>query len=189
MEFVLPGEAIAVSEEFAGAEGTAERKDGSIVSTRPGFKNLDAKTRVASVRSASVTRKIRSGDLVYGLVQDLYESVALIQFEPAEPKGVHIASSNTYAYLRISEVQRGYVDNFRDVLRIGDYVCARIKEVTPLGIYLTLMAPDLGVVKASCSRCRAFMEKKGRVFACPSCGSREPRKPAESSFETKGGLK
>ena len=179
----MPGDAIAVSEEFVGGGGTAELADGTIVATRVGAKCQDSKSRLVSVRSKSATRFIEPGDEVFALVQDLYDSVALLQFEAAEPKGVHVSAGNTYAYLRISEVQRGYVDNFRDVLRIGDFVRARIKEVTPLGIYLTIMAPDLGVVKASCSRCRTFMERKGRVFACPSCGSKESRKAAAFSFE------
>ncbi len=178
--FVVPGDSIAFSEEFASGEGTFEEKDGSVVATRMGKASLDAKARSASVSSLVSTVPLKAGDLVYGKVQDLYDTVALVQFEPAPEKGIYRAASNTYAYLRISEVQRGFVENFRDVLRIGDFVRARIKEVTKMGIYLTMMAPDLGVVKAFCSNCRNPLSFRGRILVCPNCGSKEERKTAQS---------
>ncbi len=179
-KMVVPGDFIAVSEEFAASDGTLEEKDGKIIATRVGISRLDAKGRSASVVPFSATVSLAAGDLVYGKVQDLYDSVALVQFEPVVEKKHFKAASNTYAYLRISEVQRGFVENFRDVLRIGDYVRANIKEVTKMGIYLTIAAPDLGVVKAFCSRCRNPLSFRGRILVCPSCGSKEERKTAQA---------
>lgn len=179
-KLVMPGDAIAFSEEFASSDGTFEEKDGRVIASRLGRSRLDPKGRTASVYSLRATIPLKAGDLVYGKVQDLYDTVALVQFEPVPEKGVFRAASNTYAYLRISEVQRGFVENFRDVVRIGDFVRARIKEVTKMGIYLTMMAPDLGVVKACCSNCRKTLSFRGRILVCPHCGSKEERKTAQN---------
>ncbi len=179
-KLVIPGDFIAVSEEFAAAEGTIEEKDGKITATRVGRSRLDPRSRSASVAPFAATVPLKAGDLVYGKVQDLYDTVALVQFEPVVEKKRFKAASNTYAYLRISEMQRGFVESFRDVLRIGDYVRARIKEVTKMGIYLTVSAPDLGVVKAFCSRCRNQLSFRGRILVCPACGNKEERKTAQA---------
>ncbi len=176
----VPGDFVAVSEEFASSEGTFEDHDGKVIATRVGKSLIDPKARMASVRAYSKTIPLKDGDLVYGKVQDLYDTVALVQFEPVQAKREFKAASNTYAYLRISEVKRGYVENFRDVLRIGDYIRARIKEVTKMGIYLTIIAPDLGVVKPYCSNCRKQLAFRGRILVCPNCGSKEERKTAET---------
>ncbi|MFQ5405706.1 MAG: exosome complex RNA-binding protein Csl4 [Candidatus Micrarchaeia archaeon] len=178
---VFPGECVAVSEEFAAERGTVETKDGKILSVCVGNAVLDSNKRSAGVKCAKLAERLSAGDLVYGSVQDVYDSVSLVRFQPVEENGVFKASSRTYAYLRISEIQRGYVESFRDVLKIGDYIRARVKEITPLGVYLTVMDVDLGVVRAHCSKCRAHLQERGRLFVCFACGFKETRKAARKS--------
>ena len=53
---------------------------------------------------------------------------------------------------------------------------ARIKEIKPLGIYLTVIENDLGVLRAFCSQCRREMLFTARGFYCKACESGEDRK-------------
>ncbi|MBI5228555.1 exosome complex RNA-binding protein Csl4 [Candidatus Micrarchaeota archaeon] len=166
----VPGEFLATTEEFMPSEGTYE-SEGKIYASIAGMKKEDARRRSVSVIGSEI-KKLKRGDIVYGIVQDLYDTVALVRFEP-EKKA---AASSTYAYLRISEIKRGYVESFRDFLKIGDLIRAKVIEITPLGIYLTLAEKDLGVLKGFCSNCRSELELKGTVLVCPECRNNERRK-------------
>lgn len=174
---ILPGEFLATSEESVGGQGTFE-EEGKLFAAVEGKQVADNRARSVSVATPTVVRPLAAGDYAYALVHDLYESVALMEFEPVSRKGERIASHNNYAYLRISEIQRGYTEHFRDFLRIGDVVKARVKEITSLGIYLTIADSELGVVKSHCARCKAELEPRGRVMVCPACGNKEQRKMA-----------
>ena len=175
---VVPGQQIAVSEEGVAAAGATEA-DGIIYSTVVGRTFVDPHTYAISVKKPQrALVSLKEGDLVRGLVHDIYDTVALIEFLPLEAPHERKAYTNRFAYLRISEVSRNYVENFRDVLRIGDFLVAKVKEIKPLGIYLSIMDPKFGVVKARCGYCRREMKRAGRVMACPNCNNREPRKMA-----------
>lgn len=150
---VLPGQQVAVSEEGEAQAGTIE-SDGAVVATVAGSVFIDPQNYGISVKAARPLSSLRPGDRVTGLVHDIYDTVALVEFLPDASGPERKAYHNRFAYLRISEVSRSYVESFRDVLRIGDVVAARVKEIKPLGIYLSIMDRDLGVVKARCTVCR-----------------------------------
>jgi len=177
---ILPGDFLAVSEESIGGQGTFEEKDGRIYASVAGKKVVDNRARSVLVEAPLNVRPLAVGDPVFGLVHDLYEMVALLEFAPFSRKGERIASHNNYGYLRISEVRHGYSEQFRDWLRIGDLVKARVKEITSLGIYLTIADADLGVIRAFCTQCKHELEPRGRVMVCPACGNKEQRKMASS---------
>lgn len=172
----FPGTVLATSEEGAASRGTFD-SDGTIISTVAGKSGIDSTTYDISVTPFKQVTPLRAGDLVKGLVHDIYDTVALVEFLPVGNKD-RKAVSNRMAYLRISEVSRDYVENFRDVLRIGDVILARVKEVKPLGIYLSIIDRDLGVIAAKCTYCRRELAETGRGLVCPNCGSREQRKVA-----------
>ncbi|MGC9114183.1 MAG: exosome complex RNA-binding protein Csl4 [Candidatus Micrarchaeia archaeon] len=174
---ILPGDFMATVEESLGGEGTFE-EDGRVYAAVRGNAVCDVRSRSVAVAAPLIARPLREGDLCYAVVHDLFDMVALLKFQPADFKGVRVASHNSSAFLRISEVQRGYTEDFRDFLRIGDVLRARVKEITSLGIYLTIADNDLGVVRAFCSNCRHEMQLRGRVFVCSNCGNREGRKLA-----------
>ena len=176
-KFVLPGAALAVSEEGVAAAGTAEA-DGVIYSTIAGEPVTDPQTYSITVRARKALSPLKQGDDVFALVHDIYDTVSLVEFLPIAGSNERKSSYNRFAYLRISDVSRDYIENFRDVLRIGDVIRARVKEIKPLGIYLTVNSPELGVVKARCTVCRKPMQISGQLLSCPNCKSREQRKCA-----------
>ncbi|MFH0835850.1 MAG: exosome complex RNA-binding protein Csl4 [Candidatus Micrarchaeota archaeon] len=168
----LPGDFVAANEEYVAGKGVFEASDG-IYSAVAGELLQDHEARTVSVKAAKLVRPLRAGDPVYALVQNVYDSVCLLTFQPVR-KGV--SASSKYAYMRISEVTQGYAEKFRDYLRIGDYLKARVKEVTPLGIYLTMADSELGVIKAFCTNCHGLLVLENGEFHCSNCGGSERRK-------------
>lgn len=168
----VPGNFIATVEELTPGAGVLE-EEGKLYAAIQGQKQVEGLG--VSIKNSKATRRLAKGDLVYGLIQDVYDSVSLIEFQPVEK---NIAVPNNYAYLRISEIQKRYTETFGEHIKIGDFIKAKVVEVKPLGIYLTIAWPELGVVKAFCSNCRKEMKDEGRVFVCRECGSTETRKKA-----------
>ncbi|MBI5177514.1 exosome complex RNA-binding protein Csl4 [Candidatus Micrarchaeota archaeon] len=171
----IPGDFLGVSEEFVSGEATVEEA-GGIYAVAAGRKMKDESARKVWVAARKIARPLAVGDLVYGLVQDVYDTVALVEISPVPVGGRTPAWDNRMAYLRISEVKQGYVEHFRDWLRIGDYIRGRIVEIKPLGTYLTIKERDLGVVKVLCARCKEGHSFSGERGACPACGFSEQRK-------------
>ena len=165
---MIPGDNLAHAEERA-AEANTFEDDGCVYSLATG-RLVDEKGGVSVAKPGRMARNIKPGDLVYGTIEDIYDQIALVRFEPAQ-KGV--SANRTYCYIRISELSQNYARDFRDYFKIGDYIRARAKEVKELGTYLTIVDTDLGVVKAFCSRDRTELSPEG---VCPKCGNRERRK-------------
>ncbi|MFH1257440.1 MAG: hypothetical protein ABIG96_02805 [Candidatus Micrarchaeota archaeon] len=194
-EIVTPGELLGMEEEFFGNEKTFA-EEGSVYSLVLGEKKmLNKQVQVVSPKFA---RQLQKDDIVVGRVEDLYDSVALIVIQSGDelerlanaPKaGVSApeaderkAIGKTYTYLRITEIAKnaGYIENFRQFIKIGDIVRAKVIDVAPLGTYLTIAEEKLGVIKARCSRCRAKLTQQDRAMRCLECGNTESRKMAGS---------
>src|SRR5438034_11620586 len=69
-KMVLPGDEIAVAEEFEPGEGTYEAK-GLVFAATPGVLELDTANRVARVRAFNPHAQLRVGDIVYAVVDDI----------------------------------------------------------------------------------------------------------------------
>ncbi len=175
MTKVLPGDFLADIEESVGGANTFE-EEGHVYAASQGVRRDDAAARVVGVQADTTVRLAGGGDLVYGRVRDIFEAMASIEIQAVESRSRRPVVNDSVAYLRISEVQRGYLERFRDVIRIGDMVRARVVQTSPLAVYVSIKDPDLGVVRAACSRCRAWMDYHSNFFLCPECGSREERK-------------
>ncbi|MEM0475908.1 MAG: exosome complex RNA-binding protein Csl4 [Candidatus Norongarragalinales archaeon] len=179
MKLVVPGDFLCYSEEYSPGANAFENSEGKVFASTVGSeKRIDASREIA-VYSPRVKRALRAGDLVYARVEDLYDTVALLRMRPA---ATNVAPNSDSAFLRISEIRRGFVESFRGNIGIGDVLVARVKEVTPLGVYLTIIEDSLGVLRAFCSNCRNEMLFTSRGFYCKACAASEQRKtPAASS--------
>ncbi|MBI4406767.1 exosome complex RNA-binding protein Csl4 [Candidatus Micrarchaeota archaeon] len=172
----LPGEFAGIAEEIAPDKNTFE-ENGNIYSSVIGLPVINKAKRSVSVQAFNKVKPLSPGDIIVGFVSEIYDQIAqvrIISVEGRERTAVH----NVVAFIRISEIIKSYVENFRDHLRTGDYLRAEVIEITDLGTYLSISKPELGVVKAFCSRCRGETEKKESVFLCRECGFRERRKAA-----------
>ncbi|MBI5636050.1 exosome complex RNA-binding protein Csl4 [Candidatus Micrarchaeota archaeon] len=172
---VLPGEFLSTDEESTGEQGTFEDK-GSIYASVYGKSVVDVKKRSVSIDAAGKLRKLLRGDVVIGKIHEIYDSAALVNFEPIEDSGERIASFDSSGFLKVSELADAYVQSMRDLIKVGDYIKAKVLDPSPLGITLTIKERGLGVVKAYCSYCRTQLSQKGVNLTCPKCHSVERRK-------------
>lgn len=180
MELAFPGQFLGVSEEFVSGAGTFE-EEGKIYSLFFGELLREERTHRVSVKPRKLVRPLKPGDLVHGVVQHLYDSMAMVKFSSL-PSGNEFPANGNTAFMRISELQFGYVDRMGDCVRVGDVVRARVAQISPLATYLTIKQRDLGVVRASCTNCRRENSISGESFACVNCGWRQERKvPQQSS--------
>jgi len=175
-KLIVPGEMLGIEEEMTGNDNTYN-ENGEIFSAVIGKETVNEKRQIHVVPKKSV-RMLKRGDIVYGKIMDLFGTVAMIDIAGANEKERAVIDS--YAYLKITEIAKnaGFIRDFRQFMRIGDILKAKIIDVSPLGTYMTIADQGLGIVKAHCSKCRTELAHRGRLLICPECGNKEERKLA-----------
>jgi exosome complex component CSL4 len=172
---VLPGDEIAVAEEFEPGEGTYER-NGLVFASTPGVLDLDPANRVARVRPFNPPAALHVGDIVYGVVDDIRGMMATATVLAIHGRTRQISGENE-GTIHISNVSEDYTEDIHDMFRLGDIIRAKVIQVKP-SLQLTTAEPDLGVVRAFCSVCRGPLELRGRDLFCPRDERAEHRKIA-----------
>jgi exosome complex component CSL4 len=179
-QLVLPGEEVAILEEFSAGEGTYE-KNGVVFAGVMGKLERDMKNRVVHVRALNPPMTLSIGDIVYGTVADIRSPIITVKILKVKGSDRSIAGDNV-ASLHISKVSKAYTTDIRKELRIGDIVKAAVIQVKP-SVQLETTRSDFGVVKAECQKCRTPLERKQRSLHCPKCDRRETRKIAKDYDE------
>src|SRR5713226_209878 len=174
-KIVLPGDEIAVAEEFEPGEGTYER-DGLVFAATPGVLILDSQNRVARVRAFNPPAELKVGDIVYAVVDDIRGMMATATIQAIHGRSRQI-SGEAEGTIHISNVSEDYTEDIHDKFHLGDIVRAKVIQVKP-SVQLTTAEPNLGVVKATCSICRGPLELRGRDLYCPRDERTERRKIA-----------
>ncbi|HPM85852.1 MAG: exosome complex RNA-binding protein Csl4 [Candidatus ainarchaeum sp.] len=171
-KIILPGEKIGAEEEYVSGENTFVR-DGQIFSKTIGKLIINHETKEARIDGKKI-EELSFGDIIVGKVTLVKESSAVIELISAEDDkritGIKVAQ------LPIRNVSNEYVKDLKTMLKIGDYIRARIVMSSPLAIDLTTKEKGLGVIKAYCSKCRKEMNFNNNKMVCLECGSIEDRK-------------
>lgn len=175
-KMVLPGDEVAVAEEFEAGEGTYERQ-GLIFASMPGVLHLDQENRVARVRAFNPPAELKVGDIVYGLVDDIRGMMATATVNAVHGRSRQI-SGEADGTIHISNVSEEYTEDIRDMFHLGDIIRAKVIQVKP-SLQLTTAEGFLGVVRALCSQCRGPLELRDRSLYCPRCEQSERRKLAQ----------
>lgn len=174
-KMVLPGDEVAVAEEFEAGEGTYER-NGLIFASTPGVLHLDPENRVARVRAFNPPAELKVGDIVYAVVDDIRGMMATATVNAIHGRSRQI-SGEAEGTIHISNVSEDYTEDIRDMFHLGDIIRAKVIQVKP-SLQLTTAEGFLGVVRALCSQCRGPMELRERNLFCPRCERSERRKLA-----------
>lgn len=173
--FVLPGDEVAVVEEYLAGDGTYEER-GKVYAAQSGRLELDAMHRVARVVPFNPPAHLREGDVIYGTVSNIRSSMIEARVLALHGRDREVAGELD-ASLHISRVSGGYTEDPRDAVRLGDIVRARVTQTEP-SIQVTTAEANLGVVLGLCTQCRGAMERKGDDLFCPRCERSERRKIA-----------
>jgi len=173
---VLPGDEVAIAEEYMSGEGTYER-DGKVFASAVGELDLDTRDKMAKVILDNPPVVLQEGDVVLGEITDTKPAMAIVSVIAQEGRD-RAVSSETLASIHVSKLSSSYVEDSGDVMRPGDIVRATVIQADP-SVQLSTAGPHFGVVRALCGRCRSPLEKRGRALFCDKCDRTENRKLAD----------
>ena len=176
-QFVFPGEAVGVIEEYKPGFGTIN-DDGTIRATVPGVVGVNNDHRIITViPKAKTPNVITEGDIVIASVTDIRESNARVEIVAAEKSLGEEIVNNGNAEIYISNIKDGFAKTVGDEFSINDIVRAKVIDSSKIG--LSTVDSHLGVLKAYCTKCKTNLVRNENVLICPHCGNREYRKLAE----------
>lgn len=176
-DFVMPGDVLGVTEQFLPDEWTYD-DEGYVKAAVLGKVSINNKNRTISVVPSSGNPNVlKIGDLVYGQIRDVRGQRAMIDVEGTKEDDRGLALPYMAA-IHISQVKKGYLEKMTDAFRIGDLIEAKVSKIMGDNLDLNTADNECGVVKAMCTRCRAFMvptQKKDELY-CEVCKKKEKRK-------------
>jgi len=166
----IPGDKLAVIEEFEAGEGTYIH-DGVIRARAVGVVHKDILEKKIAVKRKRVNKLPKVGDIVIG------------QVESAQPAEVDIriyfindapSQRGFTGMLLQREESRGGRGN-RMPCKAGDLVRAKVAANVDMIIILSLACPNCGVIYALCSVCGGELVKMDSRLKCVECGNVEHR--------------
>ncbi len=174
--FVSPGSHIGSAEEAAPGKGTYE-KDSEVFASVAG--RVVREHGEATVIPKKEVMLLQPGQVVYGIVSDVMEMLALLEIESLVRGRERFVPPSDYGVLRVMNIREGFVPSAKGEMRRGDIVKARVEDIK-LGVSLSTKGFDLGVVRAYCGTCRHAMALHGNAVQCTHCGRVERRKLSKS---------
>lgn len=172
---VLPGDFISTEEEFEAGEN-AFAAQGSILSDSVGTVIENRGQKTIGVLKEKNVAAVKPNDLVFGSVVSVRENSVHLSIFSEPDENERKVLLRTFAYLPVRLVSRHYVKNLHELFKIGDLVKAKIAAVFSYGIDVRTNEPELGVIRAFCSRCRQPLHLFDFQLKCLSCGNAEKRK-------------
>ncbi len=171
--FVMPGDALAASEEVLPGDGTYD--DGyEIRAARLGRFRIDPDEHKAVVEAVTSTPAVvRVGQTIIGRVYMLKPVMAGVNVEQIVGQN-RVVSGDTNGTLHVSKIADKYVEDVGREYRLGDLLRCKVIQVEP-SIQLSTDFDGGGCVKAFCLRCRHGLSPKGHGLECLNCGRNETR--------------
>jgi len=167
---VVPGEKIAVIEEYVAGSGTVEYENGEIGARTLGRLLLDPKTKEAKVEPAKTVDSLKPGDDVLCEVEDAQDKLTVVRILSARGSPLR----NPRSAVIVMPSTRGY--GFSTMLSIGDLVFAKVLSVSDGKIDLSIRPPNCGAVLAFCEFCGAPLKRVRDGLGCRRCGKIQRRR-------------
>ncbi|WP_054835194.1 exosome complex RNA-binding protein Csl4 [Methanobrevibacter arboriphilus] len=177
-DFVMPGDVLGVSEQFLPDKWTYD-DEGYIRASVLGTVDINSSKKKISIVPSSGNPAVLNvgGDSIYGEITDVRGQRAMINVQKMKNTSRKLALPYMAA-IHISQVKKGYLEKLTDAFRIGDIIEAKVSKIMGDNLDLNTENNEDGVVKAMCTRCRAYMvptERKDEVY-CEVCDRKERRK-------------
>ena len=173
---VMPGDEIAIAEEFGPGPNTFE-KEGKLRSSIMGTVKLDLNERMASVIPHNPIVEIRPGDVVIGIVTGYRKAMAVIDIIKVVGKDRQMLPVQGDGAIHVSKVSHDYIEDITKEFQLTDIVRAKVLEVKP-HIQLTTEEEDYGVLKSVCEQCGRTLRRKTHKLYCNECDKFFYRKTA-----------
>ncbi len=175
-DIAYPGKHLGSAEEAAPGKGTYE-KEHEVYAAAAG--RVVREHGEVFVLPKKEVMQIHPGQIVYGIVADVMEQLALIEIEPLAKGRERFVPPSDYGVLRVMNIREGFVPTAKTEMKRGDVVKARV-EMTKPGIFLSTKGFDFGVVRAYCTVCRHELALSGNALKCTKCGRMDRRKLSKS---------
>lgn len=175
-KIVIPGDVVAIAEEYSPGKGTYET-DGKIVVSEAGALVLDGKTHTVMVEPINPVAEPKKKDRVLAVISDVRSSMAICEVLRIEGTDRAVTGDRD-ATLHVSTISSQYVESVGQAVRVGDVIRAEVVQSTP-SVQLSTVSNHTGVVAAHCSRCRSLLILKDRSLYCEECERSEKRKIAD----------
>jgi exosome complex component CSL4 len=173
---VLPGDKVAVSEEFLPGVHTYD-DSGVIRSLATGSVMKDMKSMEISVKPAAEPELIKVDDWVTGQVEGSQANSANVHIYFHNGKPTYKDFSGMLSLRGLSGGGRG--TRRTTPVKMGDVVRCRVFSLVNGIIHLNIDEPDMGVVAALCGNCgRPLLRGSATRVKCEECGNVEERKLA-----------
>ena len=174
--WVLPGDKVAISEEFIPGVHTYD-DSGVIRALTAGAVAKDMKNMEISVKPAAEPELIRVDDWVTGQVEGSQANSANVHIYFHNGKPTYKDFSGMLSLRGLSGGGRGA--RRTTPVKAGDVVRCRVFSLVNGLIHLTIDEPDMGVVAALCGNCgRPLLKGNATRVKCDECGNVEERKLA-----------
>jgi exosome complex component CSL4 len=171
--FKIPGEKIAVIEEFMAGPGTFI-EEGDIRSKTVGYTITDFHNKLVSIYSGNKNPVFpRKGSIVLGQVVSTQDKTAIIRILSVDRQ---LVPGQLTGVIHISTVSSDYVRTMYDATRLGDLIKAKVISNRNGVTHLSTIGREFGVIQAFCSRCGEKLTRRGRILSCPVCSNNEERK-------------
>jgi len=174
---VLPGDKLAVSEEFLPGKHTYD-DSGLIRALTAGLVQKDVKNMEISVKPAVEPEVIKVDDWVTGQVEGVQSNSANVHIYFLNGKLTYKDFSGMLNLRGLSGGGRGA--RRTTPVKTGDIVRCRVFSLLNGIIHLTIDEPDMGVVAALCGSCgKPLLRGSATRAKCDECGNVEERKLAK----------
>ena len=171
---VLPGDKLAVSEEFLPGQHVYD-DSGLLRALSVGTVQKDLKKREISVAAAALPGLLKVGDYVTGQVETAATSNSSVAIYYVNGKQTDKGFSGMLM-LRSGRRERG--GRGGPPVKLGDVVRCRIFSLLNGIIHLSIDDDRTGVIFALCGNCGKPLQKGGSKAKCVECGNVEDRKLA-----------
>ncbi len=178
---VLPGDKLAVSEEFLPGKHTYD-DSGLIRALVAGGVRKDVKNMEISVEPVARPNTIRVGDWVTGQVEVAQANSAGLKIYYVNGERMDKDFAGT---LSTRGMGGGRGARRMTPVKLGDIVRCRVFSLVNGIIHLSIDEGDMGVVHALCGNCGKPLLRGGRDrVKCDECGNVEERKLADDFGQT-----
>jgi len=171
---VLPGDKLAVSEEFLPGPHAYD-DSGLIRALVVGRVHRDTKNMEISVKPAAEAGVIKVGDVVVGQVEGAQAGSANVKicYLNGKPTDKDFTGS-----LSLRSDRRGRGGPRGPPVKLGDVVRCRVFSLLNGIIHLSVNEDEMGVMYALCGSCGRSLLRGGNKAKCDECGNVEERKLA-----------
>jgi exosome complex component CSL4 len=180
---ILPGEQVAIIEEFEGGKNTYIT-DGTIRSTAVGTRVYDFKRRIVKINQKNSPMLPKLGDVIVGYIEMLFGSMISVRV-------LYINEKKSYAgFSAIASTRTGSSSNSggsggwrergdrrgRTIFRVGDIIRGRVISLLNSTIHITIDEKEFGVLYTLCFNCGGDTVRVHNSVKCIECGMYEDRK-------------